>query len=99
MGRTVLHASFAREFPKLVNGSGKSATRFFSGYGGGAKVQTMTLPRLTLGFGGFDTVFRHIDVYMKGSQSGWLDGVLGTDFLNKAREVTIDFESMTVSLR
>jgi hypothetical protein len=36
---------------------------------------------------------------MKGSQSGWLDGVLGTDFLNKAREVTIDFESMMISLR
>ena len=99
MGRTVLHAGFAKEFPQLVNGSGKSATRFFSGYGGGAKVQTMTLPRLTLRFGGYDTVFRHIDVYMKGPQSGWLDGVLGTDFLNKAREVTIDFESMMVSLR
>jgi len=99
MGRTELHASFAKEFPELVNGSGKSGTRFFSGYGGSAKVQTMTLPRVTLGFGGFDTVFRHIDVHMKGSRAKWFDGVLGTDFLNKAREVTIDFESMTVSLR
>jgi len=99
MGRSVLHAGFAKEFPQLVNRSGKSATRFLSGFGGDARVETMTLPALTLRFGGYDTVFRHIDVYMKGSQSGWLDGLLGTDFLNKAREVTIDFESMMVSLR
>ena len=51
------------------------------------------------GPGGYGITYRSIDVRPNRAGSPWYHGSLGGDLLKAPREVTLDFNAMTFSLR
>ena len=63
-----------------------------------AKRDTITLPEISLRVGGFDAMLRPAQVYPKPVGDDFRHGLLGMDMLSQAREVRVDFTSMTIQL-
>ena len=49
--------------------------------------------------GGHAAGFRHVPVHLKGHGAKYYDGMFGNDLTGKAREFTIDFEAMRLTMR
>lgn len=98
MGKTILRSAFATHFPELIYRS--VHFRFgLEGVGGSASAQGVLLPEIALRAGGADVVFRRLPVYLKGPAADRYDGMFGNDLTGKAREFTLDFEAMRLTLR
>ncbi len=94
--RTVLTPRFAKDFPSLVEQTGKKESTRLRGLGGSTEVEVISLPEFKFHVGEFDLVLRPAQVLPqdarvdRNSYHVWL----GMDLLGQARRVTLDFESM-----
>ena len=96
---TELYQAFANTFPDLVK-SGKRESHKLTGVGGSANVDSVILPSVTLRMGGHDVLLQPAHVLLQNSSgtSGMFEGNLGMDLLNQAHAVTLNFQSMTLTL-
>ena len=98
--RTVLYPKFAADFPSLVKSVGEKDTIKTSGYDGSVEEETVRLPHVAFRIGNFDATLRPAQIVSHPyPNAGEFDGNLGMDLLAQAREVTVDFQSMTLTLR
>lgn len=86
---------FAERYPQLLKASGKPGTRFAGGAGGSTNLEATILPEVALRVGDFAAAIRPAYVLAKDIGS---DGSIGMDVLTQAREVTIDFRAMRLTL-
>jgi len=67
---------------------------------GGARDHELTvLPELALRVGGFETMLKPANVFSRPVGDDRRHGNLGMDLLSQASEVTIDFRTMSLTLR
>jgi len=97
---TALWPAFAKDFASVVYQSGKKGSQKVTGVAGSAKVETITLPKLTFRLGGIDTILRPARIQLEptASESQWFHGRLGLDLLSKNHRVTLDFHNLTLVL-
>ena len=93
-----LWSRFAADYASLVKEYGKKSTRKVTQMGGSKERDIVSLPELELQVGGFDTVLKPAEVFSKPVGNDSRYGLLGMDILSQAREVKVDFRSMTVQL-
>lgn len=67
--------------------------------GGANDRETTVLPEARFRIGGFDAVLRPAHVFSRPVGNDRHYGLLGTDVVSQAALVTIDFHSMTLTLR
>ena len=96
---TELYQAFANTFSDLVK-SGKRESHKLTGVGGSANVDSVILPSVTLRIGGHDVLLRpaHVLLQKSSGTSGMFESNLGMDLLNQARTITLNFQSMTLTL-
>lgn len=96
---TEIWPPFAKRFADFVN-SGKASTELENGVAGQARIRAKLVAELTLCLGGFDVHVRpaHVLLEQTTPDSQWYYGRLGLDALGVARQITIDFEALTLSL-
>ena len=92
--------SFAEDFPLLAQENGRRQTGQLQGVHGPRQTRTLVLPGVSLRVGGFNFSLRPAEVLLDYSPFGksvyhaWL----GQDLLQQARQVTIDFGAMRLSV-
>ena len=96
---TVLYPSFGDSFP-AVKAAGLPENHQVTGVGGSIHIDSISIPSLTLTVGGRPVVLKpaHLLLHDNNSTSNRFAGNLGMDLLNQARDVEIDFQSMTLTL-
>ena len=94
---TDLFAGFADQFTSLVKETGKRDFYELQGVGGTERIEAITMPALTLGIGGRDTVLSPARVLHKGWRKCCAVNV-GMDLLKQARSFKLDFGAMTLAL-
>lgn len=96
---TDLYAGLTKSIPALLQeGSGKTATEV-RGVAGKELFESITVPELTIGLEGLDTVLRPAHVLLKQLGPSYCVGNLGLDLLRQAESFTIDFDAMRLELR
>jgi hypothetical protein len=98
---TTLYPKFAADFAELVRREGRRESRTGAGYDG-TLTQTVTrLPEIALRVGGMDTILRPAEIVERPGPNAGVQfyGNLGMDVMGQAREVTVDFQRMTLTLR
>ncbi len=97
---TVLWPHFLHDFPALAQQGRKQVVRK-SGVARSIDLEAVVIPRLTFRIAGFAAQLAPAQVllHQTGGASEWFDGNLGLDVLNRARTVTIDFNSMQITLQ
>jgi predicted aspartyl protease len=93
-----LYPRFAREFAALVKERGKPGTWSLSGAGGTVEAQTTILPELVLEVGGFTAALHPVHILAKGAGPETYHGIVGMDLLDQAKTITIDFQTMRMTL-
>jgi LAS superfamily LD-carboxypeptidase LdcB len=78
---------------------GAKAKEWLVTIGGSGYREVVRIPRLGLRIGGLEVTLRPADVFSRPVGNEHHHGLLGMDLLSQAREVTIDFRSMSVGLR
>jgi Aspartyl protease len=95
---TQLWQRFAQDFPLLVQ-RGTKGTKRITQVGGSNEREVIVLPELRLRAGGFEAVLRPANTFSKPVGNDAYHGNLGMDLLSQATDVTIDFQSMVITLR
>jgi clan AA aspartic protease (TIGR02281 family) len=95
---TQLWSRFSADYASLLKKYGTKSTRKVTQIGGAQERDIVSLPELQLQVGGFDTVLKPAQVFSKPVGDDSRYGLLGTDLLTQAREVRVDFRSMTIQL-
>jgi predicted aspartyl protease len=100
-GKTYLTQRFAQRFPEAAEVGAKEESVRLRGLGGSTQVGVMTVPEIKFNVGGSDLVMRPAQVLPKDERvdRDWYDVWLGMDLLGQTREVSLDFKSLTFSLR
>lgn len=93
-----LWTRFANDFPTLVKQRGTESKQVIKQVGGANERATIVLPELQLRIGGLNTALRHAQVFSKPVGDDFNHGLIGMDLLSQAREVRMDFVSMTIEL-
>jgi hypothetical protein len=94
-----LWSRFADAFPALLRERGIKSKKQVSEVGGSNQRDTIEIPEMKLRVGGLDATLRPARVYSKPVGNEFHYGHLGMDVLSQAREVSLDFASMTFALR
>jgi predicted aspartyl protease len=99
--KTYLTQRFAQRFPDAAEAGAKEETTRLRGVGGSTEVGVVTLPEIKFSAGGSELVMRPAQVLPKDERvdRDWYDVWLGMDLLGQMREVSLDFKSLTFSLR
>jgi predicted aspartyl protease len=99
--KTYLTQRFARQFPDVIEAGGKEASVRLRGIGGSTEVRVTTVPEIKFIIGGADLAMRPAEVLPKDERvdRDWYDIWLGMDLLGQMREISLDFKSLTFSLR
>jgi hypothetical protein len=100
-GKTYLTQRFALQFPDIVEAEGKEASVRLRGVGGSTEVRVIAIPEIKFSVGGSDLVLRPAQVLPKDERvdRDWYDVWLGMDLLGQTREVSVDFKSLSFSLK
>ena len=100
-GKTYLTQRFAQRFPGAAEAGAKEESTRLRGVGGSTEVGVVTLPEIKFSVGGSEFVMRPAQVLPKDERvdRDWYDVWLGMDLLGQMREVSLDFKSLTFSLR
>jgi hypothetical protein len=98
VGETQLWAQFAADFPAVVAQGTRDRVRL-NQFGGSSEHEVTVLPEVTLQISGFDMVLRSAKVFSAPVGAPGVHGNLGMDLLSRPTDVTIDFQSMTITLR
>ena len=93
-----LWTRFANDFPTLVKQRGSESKQEIKQVGGANERATIVLPEIPLRIGGLNTALRPAQVFSKPVGDDFHHGLIGMDLLSQAREVRIDFVSMTLEL-
>jgi Aspartyl protease len=99
--KTYLTQRFAQQFPDVIGVGGREASVRLRGIGGSTQVSVITVPEITFSVGGFDLAMRPAQVLPKDERVD-RDGYhvwLGMDLLGQTRGVSLDFKSLTFSLK
>lgn len=96
---TQLWRSFAREFPEMMKERGASGKKKVTQIGGSKDRDVVVLPEVRLTVGGKETILRPANVFSNPVGNEYQHGLLGTDLLSQASEVSIDFQSLSVRLQ
>jgi hypothetical protein len=96
---TSLEPRFAETFADIVKRFGKKDSKKVDEIGSGKHVDSVVLPELEFRVGGLPTVLRPAYILFDGSAGGCHYGSLGMDLMKQSQRTTIDFESMTLTLR
>jgi hypothetical protein len=95
---TQLWSRFSEDFASLLKERGTKSTKKVTQVGGSKEREVIALPELRLVVGGLDTVLKPAQVFSRPVGDDSLYGLLGMDVLSQAREVRVDFRSMTILL-
>jgi predicted aspartyl protease len=95
---TQLWTRFANDFADLLKQRGKKSRKRVTMVGGSNQRETVELPEIELRVGGLNATLRSAQVFSKPVGDDFHHGLLGMDVLSQAREVRIDFTSMTMQL-
>jgi predicted aspartyl protease len=96
---TDLYAALTKSIPsRLQEGSAKTATEV-RGAAGDELFESITVPELTIGLEGLDTVLRPAHVLLKQLGPSYCVGNLGLDLLRQAESFTIDFDALRLELQ
>lgn len=95
---TELWQRFADDFPIFVKQRGTQNKQSLTEIGGSKEREATVLPDVQLRIGGFETTLRPAPVFSKPVGDVFHHGLLGMDLLSQAREVRVDFRSMTLQL-
>ena len=97
---SALWPPFAAAFPTFLQRESRPAYISLNGISGQAEIAAAVLPVLTLSLGGFEGVLQPAHVLLNPTtpNSRWLHGHLGMDVLRQARQVSIDLESMALTM-
>lgn len=95
---TQLWSRFSENYASLLKEHGTKSTRKVTQMGGAQERDIVSLPELQLQVGGFDTLLKPAQVFSKPVGNDSRYGLLGMDLLTQAREVKVDFRSMTIQL-
>ena len=98
-GGTQLWQRYAKEFPDIIKERGVKNKEWIAQIGSSGDREVVTIPELRLRVGGLETALRPAHVFSKPVGNEHHYGLLGLDLLGQAREVLIDFRSMSVRLR
>lgn len=93
---TDLNEGFAKALPDLVK-AGRSETRAITGLGGSNQYDSVLLGPVAFQIGGKTVTLPSPHVFPAHSL-GKFDGNLGNDILKQAKQVTLDFRTMTLEL-
>ena len=96
---TSLEPRFAETFPDIVKQFGKKDSKKVDEIGSSRQVNSVVLPEIELRVGGLTTVLRPAHILFEGVAAGCHYGSLGMDLMKQSQRTTIDFESMTLTLR
>ena len=89
---------FAQDFDAFVKEHGTSSKHQVTMVGGSTERETTMLPEVTFRFGGMDATVQAAQVFSKPIGDDYHHCLLGLDVLSQAREVRIDFRSMSLQL-
>jgi hypothetical protein len=95
---TQLWDRFGEEFKALLKEHGTKSTKKVTQVGGSIDREATVLPELRLSIGKFDTVLKPAFIFSKPVGNDSQYGLFGMDLLSQAREVKVDFRSMTILL-
>jgi hypothetical protein len=95
---TELWTRFAENFAALIKRRGTIGKQTLTGIAGSNERETSVLPEIRLRVGGLETMLQPAKVFSKPVGDDFHYGLLGLDVLTQAREVQIDFRSMTLKL-
>jgi predicted aspartyl protease len=96
---TQLWRRFADDFATLMKQRGTKSKQTVTEVSGSNEREITVLPEIQLRVGGLDTMLRPASVFSKPVGDEFHHGLLGMDVFSQAREVRIDFRSMTFELR
>jgi aspartyl protease len=95
---TELWPRFAEDFAAFIKQHGTRGKQTLTGIAGSNDRETTVLPEIRLRVGGLEASLRPVQVFSKPVGDDFHHGLLGLDVLSQAREVRIDFRSMTLQL-
>ncbi len=95
-----LLSPFARDFAPFINKFGKKQSLQVNGMDGSVEVPGVILPEVILRVGGFPSVLHsaRVELQKTAQNSQWYYGRVGMAIYRQAHRVTIDFQSMSLSL-
>ena len=96
---TQLWEMFHREFEAVIKEQGTKGTVRVTQFGGSNEREVIVLPGVVLGIGGFKTILKPANVFSRPVGDDRWHGNLGMDVLSQANEVTIDFRSMSLTMK
>jgi hypothetical protein len=96
---TQLWERFGKDFDSLVKERGRRGSARVTQIGGATDRDIIVIPGMQLKVGGKDTTLPEGKLFSRPVGDGRFHGLLGMDVLSQATEVTIDFRSMTLTLR
>lgn len=96
---TQLWERFGKDFPTLLAERGTRGSVRVTQMGGATEREVVTIPDVRLTAGGMPARLERAHVFSKPVGDDRFHGLLGMDVLSQAREVTLDFRSMTLTLR
>jgi hypothetical protein len=94
-----LESRFAETFSDIVKQFGKKDLKRVDEIGSKREINSISLPEVELRIGGFPTVLRPAQILFDGSDRACHYGSLGMDLMKQSQRTTIDFESMTLTMR
>jgi hypothetical protein len=97
-GSSQLWSRFSQDFAAVVREHGVKSQQRVIMVGGSELRETIMLPELAFTIGGFEARLRAAQVFAKPVGDDYHHCLLGLDVLSQAREVRIDFRSMSLQL-
>jgi aspartyl protease len=95
---TQLWERFGRDFKPLVEERGRPGSARVTQIGGATDRAVTVIPDLRLDVGGRSAVLPHAQLFSRPVGDDRFHGLLGMDVLSQAMDVTIDFQSMKLTL-
>jgi hypothetical protein len=96
---TQLWERFGRDFDTLVKAHSRKGTERVRQIGGDNEREITIIPGIGLTVGGKETRLAEGKIFTRPVGNDRFHGLLGMDILSQSTEVTIDFRSMTLTLR
>lgn len=96
---TQLWERFGQDFEPLVKERGRKGSVRVTQIGGATDRDIILIPGIRLKIGGKDTNLGEGKLFSRPVGDDRFHGLLGMDILSQAADVTIDFRSMTLTLR
>ena len=96
---TQLWERFGKDFEAVVKERGRPGSVRVTQFGGASERAVVIIPETQLKVGGKDTKLAEGRIFSRPVGDDRFHGLLGMDVLSQAAEVTIDFRSMTLTLR